>query len=1193
MNGVIFTAAAFPFLILYLVERRTHAANLGRMRAEALVRSRMTELSDNLHQADTPEAFAAIALDHVSRFIPLLCGALYLGQDEDYVLAGGMGQDAVDAALSVGPGFDLIRRVGAERKRMVIATGSDTPLKLSVGIGIVDPGRLLLYPAVAGELAAAVLVLAPQAPLSQDQEQLLDAFMPSIGVNALILQGHMKTHRLLEDSRRQTGLLEHQAEELVAHQVALQATEEWYHDIIESAPDGILISDRGGKIILTNARVEQLFGYARDELLGRPIEDLVPRATREGHAELRHQFVEIGQTRQIGRARGSLQGLRKDGSTFPAEIGLSPLPRSSYGEGCVCALIRDISARLQAEARLRDSRLLLQAVIDNVPAMIYMKDREGRYLFVNKTWSKITGFNQAELAGKRASDVLPDDTARRLAEADAEVLDSGEPRTSEEQFVIDGVAHDFIVVKTPIRDSDGQVYALCGINSDITVRKESERMLVAAKECAEDAARAKADFLANMSHEIRTPLNAIIGLTHLALKASTDPGLDDYLGKISQAGHHLLAIVNDILDFSKIESGKLSLESTALQLESVVTSAIQLVAEQAAEKGLELVLDLPSDVPDDLYGDALRLKQILINYLTNAVKFTERGEVSVVVRVIEDGEDQVTLRFEVRDTGIGIEPDKIARLFRGFEQGDNSITRKFGGTGLGLAISSRLAEMMGGECGVDSTPGAGSAFWFTARLDKRRNGSRRLVPHPDLRGMRVLVADDNANMRSIMEQMLGAMSFQVAAAATGMDAIETVRQAAADQPFSLVLLDWDIPGGGGDTARALKALDLPSALHVIVLTAHARTPISHQAGLAGADMVMTKPLSASAVFDAIEQLFVADAGERRDVLAQGPGDGLVPALAGRKVLLAEDNKFNQQVALELLSDMGLAVTLAADGQEAVDHVRRGQFDLVLMDVQMPTMDGITATRMIRDAGLVDLPIIAMTANAMPEDRDQCLLAGMNDYVAKPIDPEALIAALVRWSGVKGVASEAERLPRGIAGLDAADGLRRSRGNSGLYRKLLRQFAFGNDDMLGQIRAAIAAGDGKTAQRLCHSLRAAAGQIGAKRLAGQAAALEKALKSGGDGVAGFSDLTIALEGLIAALKSEVAPEAEREAISGEASQIVGQLERMIAEHDPAALDLAEAQDAMLAAALGSMSKEFFKLLRQYRFDEALQVLHAIR
>ena len=1190
MNGVLFSATALPFLILYLIERRTHAASLGRMRAEAHVRSRTTELSDRLHETDSPAEFAAVALDHVSRFLPLLCGALYLRQDDDYVLAGGMGEDAVDAALSAGPGFGLIRRVCVDRKRMVIASGSATPLKLSVGIGAVDPGTLLVCPAVTGDITAAVLVLAPLAPLSPDQEQLLDAFLPSIGVNALILQSHVKTFRLLEESQRQTKLLEHQADELVAQQVALKAAEEWYHDIIESAPDGILISDRSGKIILTNVRAERLFGYERNELLGRSVEDLVPAASRGGHAKIRDRFVEKGETRQMGHADRSLQGLRRDGSTFPAEIGLSPLPRSSYGEGCVCSLIRDISERLQAEARLRDSRLLLQAVIDNVPAMIYMKDREGRYLFVNKTWLSITSIDQAELIGKRASDVLPDDIARRLAEADIDVLETGQPQSSEEQFVIDGVARDFVVCKTPICDSNGQVYALCGINTDITVQKESERVLLAAKDLAERAARAKADFLANMSHEIRTPLNAIIGMTHLALKANADPGQADYLSKISQAGHHLLAIVNDILDFSKIESGKLSLERTEIRLEAVVTSAIQLVAEQAAERGLEIVLDLPSDVPDHLFGDALRLRQVLLNYLTNAVKFTERGEVRVLVRAIEAEENDVVLRFEVRDTGIGIEQDQVARLFHGFEQGDNSITRRFGGTGLGLAISKRLAEMMGGECGVDSTPGAGSSFWFTARLGKR-NFSRKLLPHPDLRGLRVLVADGNPNVRSVMEEMLGAMSFRVTAVATGTGAIAAVRAAAADQAFSLALLDWNIPGGGADTAHALKAPGLPAALNVIVLAAHAREAISEDAYAAGADMVLAKPLSASAVFDAIEQLFVVGAGKRPEFAARGPEAGVVDALAGRKVLLVEDNKFNQQVARELLSDMGLAVTLAANGREAIDLVGGGGFDLVLMDVQMPVMDGITATRAIRNAGLVDLPIIAMTANAMPEDRDECLLAGMNDYVAKPIDPEALAAALLRWSRPQKDASADERLPQGIAGFDAADGLRRSRGNLRLYRKLLRQFAFGNDDTAEEIRAALATGDRETAQRLSHSLKAAAGHVGALDLAANAAALETALKSGGDAEMALSDLAGGLTALLASLKVEFPPEAELDAVSSGASHIIGQLERLIASHDPAAVDEAEAHNADLTAILGGRAKEFFRLLQHYRFDEALQVLHA--
>jgi len=1231
MDSRLLALVGLPFLLLYVLERRAHAAHLDRVahylrrltegrldlpvtalerldreghvaramqslsdivdarQTEAAVRARTAELGDNLHEADTPDKFSAVVFDHVSRSIPLLCGALYLAGDDGYGLAGGLGHEAVDAVFSVEPGSGLIGRAGAERKRIVAASGPDLPLKLSFGIGTADPGTVLVLPAVARGVTTAVLVIAPIAPVTEPQMHLLDAILSSIGVNALILASHLKTVRLLDESRQQTRLLERQADELVMRQDALRAAEEWYHDIIESAPDGILICGPGGKIILANARAEAMFGYERGALSNRTIEDLVPSASRVGHADLRRRFVEAGEARSIGRANCPLHGLRRDGSTFPADIGLSPLPVSSHGEGCVCASVRDVSDRLQAEASVRKSRDLLQTIIDNVPVMIYVKDRDGRYVFANKAWSQIIGVDEDELVGKLASDILPSDIARRLAEADFEVLDTGKAIKSEECFVVDGEARDFIVVKSPLFDAQGQVYGLCGINTDITERKQSEQLLLAAKELAESAARAKSDFLANMSHEIRTPLNAIIGMTHLAQRAGTAARERDYLDKIGQAGQHLLEIVNDVLDFSKIESGKMSIEEAEIHLESLLTATVEMVVEKSAEKGLELFLDLAPDIPNDLVGDSLRLKQILINYLTNAVKFTESGEIGLIVRMIEEDDNEVTLRFDVKDTGIGIEQDKIPRLFKGFEQGDNSVTRQYGGTGLGLAISRRLAEMMGGECGVASVPGVGSTFWFTARLGKRK-AKRVWTPHPDLRRLRVLIADDNANVRLVMEKMLGAMGLRVTSVATFQGAVEAVRGAEAADAFALVLLDWEMPGNGVDTVRALREADPAASLRVIALVPHSYEADLQQACAAVADSVLVKPLSASAVFDGIEQVFVTAPAGSAELAGAKDADGLVPALVGLKVLLVEDNRFNQQVAVELLESMGVAATIAGDGREAVELVRREEFDLLLMDVQMPVMDGITATRMIRDAGMESLPIIAMTANAMSEDREQCLGAGMNDYVAKPIDPEALAAALVRWAGSR-ERRAAESSLTGIAGFDPADGLKRARGNRQLFLKLLRQFAFGHDDVAARMQAALAEGDRPTAQRLSHSLKAAAGHVGAKELSACAAALEAVLKAGGDGEAELSRLAEVSASLIGSLKSALGPEDTVGAVSRPSDRVIAKLTQLMEECDPAAVDEAEASRAQLAVVLGDSSKEFFRLLSHYRFDEALRVLRA--
>jgi CheY-like chemotaxis protein len=741
-----------------------------------------------------------------------------------------------------------------------------------------------------------------------------------------------------------------------------------------------------------------------------------------------------------------------------------------------------------------------------------------------------------------------------------------------------------------------------------------------ARNVAEDATQAKSDFLANMSHEIRTPMNAVIGMAHLALKTDLSAKQYDYLQKIDLSAKALLGIINDILDFSKIEAGKLTMESVDFQLEDTLDNISTLVGIKTQEKGLELLFNTDSSVPTALVGDPLRLGQILINLSNNAVKFTDSGEIVISTELIKKDETQATLKFSVRDTGIGMTAEQAANLFQPFMQADASTTRKYGGTGLGLTISKRLAEMMGGEIWVESEHGRGSTFSFTANFGLgKEKAKKRFRPSADLRGMKVLVVDDNATSRGILQEMLASFSFEVTLASSGSEGLTELEKASESQPFELVIMDWQMPGMDGiEASRRIKNHQgLSKIPAIIMVTAYGREEVMQQTKGVGLAGFLIKPVSASMLFDTIMQAFGEAVLEvSRVAQAKEQEAGILEKIQGARVLLVEDNEINQQVAREILEGAGLIVSLANNGQEAVNAVMENHYDAVLMDVQMPVMDGYEATKRIRNSefGLrraqpsrmrnketeqasnlqpptSNIPIIAMTAHAMAGDEQKSLDAGMNDHVTKPIDPDQLFATLQKCikpvaermvdvkslpaSGGSPVSDEPAKadqaepleddLPEYLPGFDLAAGLSRLMGNKRLYRKLLLDFGANYGTVASEIREALKIDDFEQAHSLVHNLKGLAGNLEATDLQAAAVAMEKLVKGHTAETASDAELNQKLPDLESALKQALAavqtlgPMADKNTIAGSADEMTSvppELAQKLADRIHAAAEMGD-------------------------------------
>ncbi len=886
--------------------------------------------------------------------------------------------------------------------------------------------------------------------------------------------------------------------------------------------------DLSGRLVWINQAVERITGYSVEECMA--MKDYPRHLIDDRDWEL---FLEVTQEalREQEHHECILRIRCKDGTRIWVSAAYEPVLDKNGQVTGLAGAAKDITKQKEAE---RGLHLMLRVFEDGADPII-ITDLSGIILDLNEAAITAYGYSRDELAGKKIG-VLVSKEANIRGDALFQRCINGEilKNIEGERIRKDGTRIPQLFTFSLLKNDEGKPLGIASIAKDITELKQAEKELKdyrdhleelvkkrtadleEAKLVAEEATKAKSDFLANMSHEIRTPLNAIIGFSHLARQTELDVIQSDYIRKIETGSKALLGVINDILDFSKIEAGKLSMEDIEFSLEDVLETVTNLVGIRAQEKGLEVVYNIDPALPLKLIGDPVRMGQILLNLTNNAVKFTETGEIVIGCSLLASDSDEVQLKFYVQDSGIGLTREQQNKLFQAFAQADSSTTRKYGGTGLGLFISKFLVEMMKGRIWVESVYGQGTTFFFTVRLKCAGLSTITSDLHDtDIQHKKVLVVDDNYISRTVLEKMLEAMSFtviQAESAEAGFAELEAAEK--SNEPFALVLMDWKMPGMDGLHAAAqIKSSMKENIPSIIMVSAYAREELMREANRMGLSGYLIKPVSPSLLSDSIMSALGGKNLSRSSGWQAGEGLPSVAAIRGAKLLVAEDNEVNQQVARGILENNGFIVDIADNGLLAVEALEYAVYDAVLMDINMPEMDGYTAARQIRkDPKFNDLPIIAMTANAMTGDREKALDAGMNDHVAKPIDVKDLLSVLGKWVRPVGKAlhpsvdlaqvpspqvnKETETAVGGfgpLPGIDVADGLARLGGDSRLYRDLLNKFAQNHADTADRILSALSVADMETAQRLAHTIKGVAGNIGAKPLFNVVTQVDTALK----------------------------------------------------------------------------------------------------
>ena len=888
--------------------------------------------------------------------------------------------------------------------------------------------------------------------------------------------------------------------------------------VVEQSPESIVITDLSGAIGYVNDAFLQATGYTRGEVIGKNT-----RLIKSGKTP-RTTYENLWATLQRGVTwQGEFINCRKDGSEFIEQALISPLREPNGEVTHYVALKKDVTETRRLEAELTRHRSNLEQLVEQrteqlaaifraLPDLYFRIDGCGVILEYQANAQASLRLSPDRFLHRRMQDVLPRAVAEPFEDALLRI-GRGEPKVAiEYEMPVAGATLTFEARIVPVGTKQAVV-----VVREITESCRIRRALAEARDAAEAANRAKGAFLANMSHEIRTPMNAILGFTRMLAPELTSRRQQDRLERIAEASRHLLSIINDILDFSKIEADRLLLERTEFDLDRLLSSVCHLVSERAQARGLEVVLDV-DDLPARCAGDSVRIQQVILNFCSNAVKFTDQGCVLVRGRVVS-ADDQVTIvRIEVTDTGIGLLPDQRARIFQPFVQGDLSTTRRYGGTGLGLAIARRLAQLMGGDVGCESEPGKGSTFWLQVPLGTVSALDPSPVSLPSMMGARVLVADDLDISRHVFEHLLARLGLRPTGVSSGEEALEAVAKAKQDgDPYRLVLVDERMPGlGGAEAGRRLARVRTGHEPRLLLMCSQGEPEGWRELGF---DEFLGKPATLRSLQEVVSAVLEGER-EPRSAPASRSSDPMRAVMdrarqQPMRVLLAEDNELNREVAVELLQSIGLAADCAVDGRDATARAQAERYDLILMDVHMPEMNGLEATRVIRTLpGYEHTPIVALTASAFGEERDACFVAGMSDHIAKPVDPDVLWQALLRWWPVRQqhIATQSSarlekprREPRkaallrrrleGIEGLDPFRGLVSVDGNHVLYARMLRRFAPGHGGDAEKLQALWHAGDLSSARGVAHTLKGVAGMLGMTSLQAMATTLEHAARVG--------------------------------------------------------------------------------------------------
>jgi len=1002
---------------------------------------------------------------------------------------------------------------------------------------------------------------------------------------------------------------------------------------VEQSPASILITDKQGNIEYVNPKFCQVTGYSIEEVIGQN-----PRILNSGKMppEL---YRELWKTISSGKEwKGELINKSKSGEFYWESVTISPVLSEDNTITSYLSIKEHIHDRKMLENQIRENEKRFRGYFENSQVGMAITSPTAGWVEVNGQLQKMLGYTLKELRGMTWSELThPDDLEADMEQFDRILAGEIDQYSLDKRFIKKGgeIVYTNLAVSS-VRNEAGDILSILASFVDITDRKllEDEQKsrlddlnetqtamlnmmddLDDEKQNAEAATQAKSDFLANMSHEIRTPMNAIMGLTNLCLQTDLSSKQADYLTKVYSSSHALLGIINDILDFSKIEAGKLEIENIDFYLDDVLDNVTNLVALKAQDNGLEFLLKTSPKVPNGLVGDPLRLGQILVNLANNAVKFTQAGEIVILSELLEEKEGNLTLRFTVQDSGIGLTPEQIDKLFQAFSQADTSTTRKFGGTGLGLTISKRLVEMMGGQIWVESEYGAGSRFIFTVVYHQQTiEASKPVVSLLDLKGLRVLVVDDNKTAREILIAMLASFSFEITGVNSGEKALLELGEA-GDRPYDLVLMDWQMPNLDGiQTSLRIRNNHLLSHQpKIVMVTAFGKEDLFEQSTQVEICGVLSKPVSSSALYDTIMTAFGKVSGVKRKKVAQYQIDlEDLRSIQGARILLVEDNEINQQVAQELLQNSGFVVDIVVNGLKAVEAIEKTSYDLVLMDIQMPVMDGYEATREIRKKSkFKKLPIVAMSANAMTQDKEDAMASGMNEHVPKPIDPKQLFGALLKFiepgerdmpqSVLNRLQSldDTEPVPLDdIEGIDTETGIMRVGGNVKTYRSVLKKFSQNQSNAVDEIRKSIDQGDVQLAVRLAHTLKGVSGNIGAMELHEAAKKLESNIDQGkADLSDALSDTQKILAALVLAISSMEAPDKpEQRSAKYDPSLIAplfSDLLELLLDDDTEAAEVVENIKFHLADSAHMHSlKQLEKQIGMYDFEAAVDQLQQL-